>query len=212
MSGAAIRIKSPRSFASMAGGPAREHSAQQDQARHGIGVAPYDGVLPQGPAQRLGGFQLQPEDEVARLARPLVGWVLADAFDVGEAAAGEFQPEIGVPLSAGCGADVLAERVAGRDEGAAVRPEALVRGGEGGAGLVDSQSEWLGAVDPVVGLAAWTRPASTTESENKKALLNRRADAVARLVAPEGAASAFAIHLARVGRLAWASAQFQMCR
>ena len=49
------------------------------------------------------------------------------------------------------------------------------------------------------------------ESGNKKALLNRRADAVARLVAPEGAASAFAFHLARVGRLAWASAQFQMC-
>jgi hypothetical protein len=51
-----------------------------------------------------------------------------------------------------------------------------------------------------------------TESENKKALLYRRADAGARLVAPEGAASAFAIHLARVGRLAWASAQFRMCR
>lgn len=51
-----------------------------------------------------------------------------------------------------------------------------------------------------------------TESRNKKALLCRRADAVARLVAPEGAASAFAIHLARVGRLAWASAQFGMWR
>ena len=63
------------------------------------------------------------------------------------------QPEIGVALRVGRGADVLAEGVAGRDVGAAVRPEALVSGGEGRAVFVDSQGEWLGAVDPVVGLA-----------------------------------------------------------
>lgn len=33
---------------------------------------------------------------------------------------------------------------------------------------------------------------------------------MARLVAPQGATSAFAIHLAREGRLAWASTQIRM--
>ena len=47
------------------------------------------------------------------------------------------------------------------------------------------------------------------EAANKKPSGMRRVDSV-RLVAPAGATSAFAIHLARIGRLAWASTQFVM--
>jgi hypothetical protein len=36
----------------------------------------------------LGIFKLQSEDKVTRLAWPLVGWVLADAFDVRQALGG----------------------------------------------------------------------------------------------------------------------------
>jgi hypothetical protein len=78
--------------------------------------------------------------------------VLADALGVGEAAVGKPTREIGMTLGVGRGTDILAVRVAGRNEGTAFRSEVLVRGGAAGAGFVDSQCKWCRALDLVVGL------------------------------------------------------------
>jgi hypothetical protein len=53
----------------------------------------------------------------------------------------------------GRGTYVVAERVAGRDEGAAIRPEKPVSSGERSAWFIEHQGKRFSAVDPVVGLA-----------------------------------------------------------
>jgi hypothetical protein len=46
----------------------------------------------QGP----GGFEIQSDDQVARLTWPVVGRMLADAFDMDEAALAEFGAKLGM--------------------------------------------------------------------------------------------------------------------
>ena len=54
--------------------------------RRGIGAAPENAVLLEGPAECLRGLEYQPEDQEARFARPAVVRVLAEPVEVCEAA------------------------------------------------------------------------------------------------------------------------------
>ena len=68
---------------------------------------------------------------------------------------------------------------------------------------------WIKSPRSVCFAAGRPRP-EIRQQKIKSPPVKGRADALSRLVALYGATSAFAIHLARVGRLAWASTHFLM--
>ena len=149
VSGAAIWIKSPVLHLNGGRTSLATFGCARDQTRHSIGIAPPNGNPRQRTFRCLGGVRLQPEHEVTCSAGHLVGGVLVVAVNVDEAPAVEFQTRIGVPLGRRRGADIPAERVAGRDVGAASGTGALVRG----TANIHPLREWCGALDPVVSRA-----------------------------------------------------------
>ena len=135
------------------------NSSQQDQLRHGVGARPYDGVLLQARSQCLGSHQGQAEDQIAGFTGPLVGRVLTDPLDAGEAASAEFLAQGSMSLGIGFVVKDLAEGVAGRDVRAAVEAMALVHSGQRWANLTDLQGERFVTVHPVFGLPEGVRGA-----------------------------------------------------
>ena len=79
--------------------------------------------------------------------------VHADAFNVREAAMDKFSAQVGMSFGICSVANVFAEWVACRDEGAAIDAVAFVQGGEGRADFAYFHGEWLVAVRLVFGLA-----------------------------------------------------------
>ena len=62
------------------------HLSQQDQLRHAIEAIPDDGVLLEARTELLRRLEIETEHQVAVLARPFVGRVLADAGNERQAA------------------------------------------------------------------------------------------------------------------------------
>ena len=109
-------------------------SSQQHKLRHSVHAGPNDGVLFEPRPQRLGRLQGQPKTQVPGLTGVSVEWVLANAFNVCEAAMAKFSAQVGMSFGIGSVVNVFAKWVACRDEGAAIDAVAFVQGGDNRAG------------------------------------------------------------------------------
>jgi hypothetical protein len=136
--------------------------------------------------------------------------MLANPLGKRQAARTQLRGQISLPEFVLDVGQLGAVRVAGRDEGAAICPMQAVSELQHRIGLVDEQREF----EPwhlVVGLAVGLGQARLERRvRQQKTLRFTGGPTLTRLVAPSGTTSAFANHLARVGRLAWASAHLRM--
>ena len=95
----------------------------------------------------------KPQHQVAGLARPAVGGVLADAFDVQQAAAGQLRTQLGMALRVLSATARAAVRVAGGDVGGMALAVARQQGRQLRAFLPDAQRERVLTTHAVVRLA-----------------------------------------------------------
>lgn len=188
-------------------------SAQQDEPRYGIRGTPDDRVLLQLPAERPGGLKVQPQDQHTRLGGPPVGGMLALPFQEPQPAAAQLVKQGRLPGLVLRGIQGATEGIAGGQERAAVDAMPQMQVPQRAIEPVHAQGQAAVVQHPVMRLGVGPKGVRVDGSGCVQALDSPLQGGPTQLpfrCSFQGAPSASAIHLARAGRLAWASAHLLM--